>query len=759
VKSLLIWLLRLLYGFRGYNVEAVRTPGPVLLLPNHVSWWDWMLIVVWLEKDWRFVTSNQTAQTTWIHKWLMVNHRTFPVDMNSPYAVKHIAEYLRKGGRLVLFPEGRLSLTGSMMKLFEGTGFLLSKTHAKIITAYIRNAQHLPFSPNPSTKRWFPRLSVHFSPPLALPELLHVRSAEARDRFTEALREQMLRQRFETEMQFGPAALPEAIERAAARHPGKVVLQDISMQQLGYDKLLLGAELLARQWRRLKGPAETRRVGLLLPNVNAFPVTLLSLWKAGKVPAILNYSLGAAGMVKCARLAGLQHVITSRAFVTQTKLDLEPFRQAGIEVVFLEEARARISTVQKLLGAARLSCRSLLPGRLAYSRGPRAEDTALVLFTSGSESEPKGVELTHRNLLANIRQMLLMVDLLETDRFLNALPMFHCFGLSIGLLLPLVQGTFVFLYVSPLHYRIVPAVFYNLDCTVFFGTNTFLAGYGRKGHPYDFRTLRYVFCGGEKLQDATATLWMRKFGARILEGYGATECSPCLTVNPPMRPRYGSAGQFLPDIEHRLEPVQGLDSAHGTNLVEHPAHYPTESESHDGETAAGHPALPSEAPIRLASRAPSPTGRLFVRGPNIMRGYVNPDANSYFQALDGWYDTGDIARVDDEGYVFILGRLKRFAKISGEMVSLTALEEALANAFPHYGAKCLVAVIARPDESKGEKLVAVTNERRLKLEEVRQALRAHGFSNLAVPRELKLLREIPLLGTGKIHHRLLEKMV
>ena len=209
--------------------------------------------------------------------------------------------------------------------------------------------------------------------------------------------------------------------------------------------------------------------------------------------------------------------------------------------------------------------------------------------------------------------------------------------------------------------------------------------------------------------------WMRRFGVRVLEGYGATECSPCISVNLPMRPRPGSAGEFLPGIEHKLQHVEGIEE--------------------DG------------------------AGRLFVRGPNIMRGYLNPEANARFKADAGWYDTGDIAKVDREGFVYILGRLKRFAKISGEMVSLAAVEEAFIGAFPQYGLKFTIAVLARPDESRGEKLVAVTNEPRLALDEVRQVVRSRGLGNLAVPKEIVYVREIPRLGTGKVNLRELEKMV
>jgi acyl-[acyl-carrier-protein]-phospholipid O-acyltransferase/long-chain-fatty-acid--[acyl-carrier-protein] ligase len=336
----------------------------------------------------------------------------------------------------------------------------------------------------------------------------------------------------------------------------------------------------------------------------------------------------------------------------------------------------------------------------------------VILFTSGSEGPPKGVELTHGNLLANTLQMLAVNDFVDCDRVFNALPLFHSFGLM-GLLVPLVRGMFVFLYPSPLHYRVIPSLLYDLDCTIFIGTNTFLNGYARKAHPYDFRSLRLLVTGGEKLQEATANAWARQFGSRILEGYGATECSPIVTINTWLNPRYGSTGRFVPGMEYKFEPVDGV--------------------------AEG--------------------GRLWVRGPNVMRGYLNAEPNAKFQAQGGWYDTGDIARVDEDGFLFILGRLKRFAKVSGEMVSLTAVEEALAGAFPQYGLRFQAAVLTRPDADRGEALIAVSNESKLNLEEIRVAIKAKGLSNLCVPREVKYVREIPKLGTGKINHRELQTIV
>lgn len=719
IKAFLHLLVRLLWRFRGYNLDPLKTPGPVLLLPNHVSWFDWIFVGVFLDNDWRFVTSSATAQISWVHRLIMDNHRTFPVDMNSPYAVKHIAEFLQSGGRLVLFPEGRISQTGSLMKLYDGTGFLVSKVRPKVITAYIRGADRLPFSRNPNRKRLFPRVTVHFSDVLSPPDVTHLSVSLARAKITNWVRSTLVRQHFDVEMEFGPATVPEAIVAAANQFPGRTILQDATLTELTYRRVMAGSSLLKSQWENRLQP-DAPRVGVLLPNVNATPVVLLSLWGAGKVPAVLNYTSGPATLLACSRVAGLKQIITSRVFLTRSRLDVKPLEKAGIELVMLEDVRGAIGSGRKLMEMLRQIVRPGLPVESAATDGP-----AIILFTSGSEGDPKAVELSHRNLLANVQQMISVIDLMDQDRFFNALPLFHSFGLTVGLFLPLIQGVFVFLYLSPLHYRVVPAAFYNLNCTVFFATNTFLMGYARKAHPFDFRSVRYLFAGAEKIQEVTSTMWMRKFGVRILEGYGATECSPCISVNLPMNPRHGSAGTFLPAIDYKLEPVEGI----------------SESEEASGNGKGTH----------------SRSGRLFIRGPNVMRGYLNPEPNGAFQALGGWYDTGDIARVDEDGFVHILGRLKRFAKISGEMVSLTAVEEALSQAFPQYGPKFAVAVVAQRDESKGEKLVAVTNDSRLTIEQVREVTRGKGLGNLAAPRELKLVHDLPRLGSGKIDHRRLQQ--
>jgi acyl-[acyl-carrier-protein]-phospholipid O-acyltransferase/long-chain-fatty-acid--[acyl-carrier-protein] ligase len=699
-------LLRLLFRFRAYDLAVLKTPGPVLLIPNHTSWLDWLFLWVCLDDDWKFVTSSITAQISWLHRKVMINHYTLPVDPHSPYAVKHIAEFLKGGGRLVLFAEGRLSRTGTLMKLFDGTGFLIFKTRANVITAHLRGAASLPYSPNPLAKKCFPRVTVHFSARLTAPALGEITAGRARTRLAAWLRDQMVRQQFDVEMAFGPPNILAAVAETARIHPGQIILEDATRQTLSYRKLMVGAELLAQALRGAVPAGDGGRAGLLLPNVNATPVVILALWSLGKVPAVLNFSSGTPTMLACAELAGLKRVVTSRVFLARAKINADDFVTAGISLIYLEDIGAGIAHWRKFLTLLRHVFH--LPS--ASRHWAAASSTAVIVFTSGSEGVPKGVELTHQNILANIRQMLAVTDLTAGDRLFNCLPLFHSFGLTVGTLLPLVRGLYVFLYPSPLHYRMVPAAFYEHDCTIFLSTNTFLNGYARKAHPYDFRSLRYLFCAAEKLQAATALAWSQKYGVRILEGYGATECAPCISVNTPLEARHGSVGRLLPGMDYELEPVEGVPAG----------------------------------------------GRLFVHGPNVMPGYLNPEANAKFQALGGWYDTGDIVSVDAEGYLHILGRIKRFAKVSGEMVSLTAVEDALAGAFPQYGLRCQVAVITRPDEAKGEVLIAVTNEPKLSLDEIRAAVEAKGLTNLSTPRELKVVPAIPQLGTGKVDHRELQ---
>ncbi|PTY07684.1 AMP-dependent synthetase [Opitutaceae bacterium EW11] len=710
MRKLLRFFLRLLYGFRCEGEACLNEPGPLILAPNHVSWLDWLFLGVVLGRDWKFVTSRTTANTSWILRRVMINDRTFPVDPASAYAVREMADFLQQGGKLVLFPEGRISRTGGMMKVYDGIAFLLHRSGARVITAYLRGANRLPWVVHPGWTQLFPRVSVHFDAPKKAPDFPGLAATVWRQRATAWLRDQMIEQQFRVDSAEGAASVPAAFGELAARVPSRLGLEDAAGVRLTCRELCTAAEVLAGAWKRRLGGMGGEHVGVLLPNVAATPVTLFSLWSAAKVPAILNFSSGVATMRACAQLAGVRDLVTSRRFLEMTKLDLSPLVADGVRVHLLEDVRGSLSLAGKLGPWLR---NRLRPGALQRQARVQPSDTAVILFTSGSEGVPKGVELTHANLLANVRQIAAAMDITDQERFFSALPLFHSLGLVGGLLFPLLRGCYTFLYPSPLHYRIVPTLVYEHDCTVMLATNTFLNGYARKANAYDFCTLRFLVAGAEKVQSTTFDTWARRFGVRVLEGYGATECSPVVSVNSRVAPKLGTAGKLLPGMEWRLEAVEGVA---------------------DG-------------------------GRLWVRGPNVMKGYLNPDAQVKFARGGGWYDTGDIAQVDDEGYVTLRGRLKRFAKISGEMVSLTAVEDALAGAFPVFGQRLQIAIIAVPDADKGEKLVAVTNDSRVALAEIRAVLREKGYSNLSAPREVRVVNAIPKLGTGKVDHRKLQEQL
>ncbi|MFB3091331.1 MAG: AMP-binding protein, partial [Gammaproteobacteria bacterium] len=371
----------------------------------------------------------------------------------------------------------------------------------------------------------------------------------------------------------------------------------------------------------------------------------------------------------------------------------------------------RISVIDKLAGLIR----SFYP--VAHyrriSKGISPDSPAVILFTSGSEGSPKGVVLSHSNTLSNYAQVSCHINFTPQDIIFSCLPLFHTFGLNAGFLMPLFGGSKVFLYPTPLHYRTIPELIYELEATILFGSNTFFRAYARHAHPYDFHTLRYAVAGAEKLRDETQQTWMEKFGIRIYQGYGVTETSPVISVNTPMENKPGAVGRPVSNMTYYLEPVEGIEVG----------------------------------------------GRLFVKGPNVMLGYLIADTDGEIQAPasnrgPGWYDTGDIARVDDDGYFYILGRAKRFAKIGGEMVSLTLVEELATQTWPGFNH----AAVSLPDDRKGEKIILITDNKDALRKHFQVQIKKDKHGELYLPRKVLLAEELPVLGTGKTDYLTLTQM-
>ncbi len=454
-------------------------------------------------------------------------------------------------------------------------------------------------------------------------------------------------------------------------------------------------------------------VGIILPNMVSTVVTFFAMQAYQRVPAILNFTSGIKNVLLACQVAKIRVVYTSRRFVDTAKLGelIEAVKGAGITVVFLEDLRERISWYDKLEGSVMASFPSAFYRRINRKKERVASaNPAVVLFTSGSEGTPKGVVLSHQNLQANRFQISACVDFSTQDKVFNALPLFHSFGLTGGMLLPVLSGVRVFLYPSPLHYRVVPQLVYNLNATFLFGTDTFLSGYAKCAHPYDFYSLRYVFSGAEKLRPETLSVWAYKFGVRVFDGYGATETSPVIAMNTPMQNRPGTVGRILPGIKYELKSVPGIDVG----------------------------------------------GVLTVQGPNVMKGYLlNSQPGTIVPPQDGWYETGDIVSIDTEGFVTIQGRVKRFAKIAGEMVSLGMVEQYISDLWPGMQH----AVVAIPDARKGEQLVLVTTCKHANREDLIKHVRAAQIAEITIPKKIIVVAKMPVLGSGKTDYVQVKEIV
>ncbi len=697
LKALVRATLRLLYRVDVHGVDNMPRVGErAVVVVNHVSFLDGLLLAAFLPGRPTFAIHSRIARAWWVRPFLSL-FDAFPVDPTNPMAAKAMVKAVREGRTLVIFPEGRITVTGALMKVFDGPGMVADKADAPIVPVRIDGAQFTPFSrlKGKVRLRTLPKIDLTVLPP----RRFDVTGDTARQRRAAAgakLYDVMSGMIFDTSD--ANRTLYRALVDAAGVHGfGAPIVEDVKREPLTYGRLLAGSIALARPLAALSRPGEA--VGLLLPNVNAVVAAFFALQRTGRVPAMLNYTAGLANLRAACTAAEVRTIVTARAFVEQAKLGevVAGLEAAGVRVVWLEDVGAGIGGLAKL-GA-------LLASRWAGRSGRRVSPDApsVILFTSGSEGLPKGVVLTHRNLLSNCLQLSARIDFNASDVVLNALPVFHSFGLTGGTLLPILSGVRTLLYPSPLHYRIVPALAYDANATILFGTDTFLSGYARMAHGYDFYSLRYIFAGAERVRDETRKTYAEKFGLRIMEGYGATEAGPVIAVNTPMHFQAGSVGRLLPAIEATVEPVPGIGEG----------------------------------------------GRLSIRGPNVMVGYLKSDAPGVLQPSEGgWHDTGDIVTIDAAGFVVIRGRAKRFAKIGGEMVSLPAVEGYAAKVWP--GAEH--AVVTRPDTRKGEQLVLFTTAPDATAAVLQAWARANGVAELAVPRDIRVVDALPVLGTGKLDY-------
>ncbi|GAA4109983.1 AMP-binding protein [Aminobacter aganoensis] len=690
-QGLLYLPLKLLWRVHDKAMRQARdAEAPVIYVVSHQSRLEPALMLSLLPEQTLHILDDASARAVWLEPWRELG-RTIAFNAEHVFVSRRLVRVLRGKGRLAVYLPDTVEPDVKSFRLFRAVARIAMQADARIVPIFVGGARHLPFSLTPAERAprgWFPRLRIAALAPMTMAELLQ-RAGYSQTTTANALFDRFAEARLAgTDLDRGLFyAVRDAADRYGASRP---IVEDVVGGALSYRKLLTGTRVLGRRLEAQTSHGEA--VGVLLPNANGVVLTLLGLVSAGRVAAMINYTAGASNVASAVKTAAIKTIVSSRAFIQKADLAdiVVAAEQAGARMVWLEELRDSITAIEKAVAAVQWR-RPLQPQDPARP--------AVILFTSGSEGMPKAVVLSHRNLVANAMQAEARIGISPADKLFNVLPVFHSFGLTGGTILPLVTGVRLFLYPSPLHYKLIPDVARKIRPTIMFGTDTFLAAYARTAEDGDFSSLRFVVAGAEPVRAETRRVWRDRFGAEIIEGFGLTEAAPVVAVNTATHGRDGTVGRLLPGMRMRLEEVEGVSEG----------------------------------------------GRLWLNGPNLMMGYMTADRPGELQPLEGWHDSGDIVSVDREGFVTIRGRAKRFAKIAGEMVSLGAVEMLVQALWPEERH----AAVAVPDKRKGERIVLVTTAGNADPETLRLYGKQAGAADLMVPHDIIKVREIPVLGSGK----------
>jgi len=711
------WLLtHTFYKVRVFGRENLPEEGPALLAPNHVSWLDGLLLVAVSPRPVRLIVSRSYIEN-WYFRGLARLMGVIPI-LESPKALRSAIDTARdalNNGEIVcIFPEGRISPSGQLQTFKPGVLEILKGSTAEVIPVYLdelwgsifsfRGGKLFGKSPELSPRR----VSIWFGEPLHEPgSAYEIRNA------VQALGALAVTRRKQRAM-----VLPRLMIRKCRKAMFRWKIADSTGQSVTGAQILMRALIVRRLLlREVFAPkvADEKYIGILLPPSNGGVIVNAAVTLCGRVACNLNYTVSGEIMNKCIAKAGIKHVLTTQKVLDKLGMNLDA------KVILLDELRERVTKADKATSAAMAYAMpaALLERTLGLHR-MSGDDELTVIFTSGSTGEPKGVVLTHHNVGSNVEAILQAVHLRRDDTVLGIVPFFHSLGFTVTLWTILGLDVRCVYHFSPLEAQQIGKLAKRWDATILLATPTFLRNYIRRCDPEDFAHLEVTVAGAEKMPLPLFEAFEERFGIRPVEGYGTTELSPLVSVNiPPSR----SQSKEIDAKEGTVgRPVAGV----AAKIV-------------DPETFED---LPIETP-----------GMLLVKGPNVMKGYLHEPEKTAAVIRDGWYVTGDIARIDRHGFIEITGRLSRFSKIGGEMVPHQNIEDAIQQFVQGANPEELLAVVASvPDEKKGERLVVLHTKIGKTPTEVCEHLKQLGLPNLWIPGTDSFLEveEIPVLGTGKL---------
>lgn len=688
-----------------------KLPAKAVYVSNHVSFLDPLLLFAFLPGNPIFALNGHLYRNKWI-RLFMRTADIMPFNPIEPSDLKELIAKVDSGRCCVIFAEGRITENGGLMKIYEAPGLVADKSGAPIVPVWINGPQYGYFSKTKGKLPHRPLPKIHIT--VRKPVKFKLKDALRRQRDHISNEVYMIMRDMSFDASYDDnISLFAQLMKTAKVHSKKGLLrrpmfvEDINRVPNSYKDIIIKSFVLGKFFKKKTYPGE--HVALLLPNAIATLCTFFGLSAYDRIPVMLNFSVGAKNMVSMCNTATCRLVITSHLFIRNAKMEpvIDELKAAGIEIFYLEDLRKYITLSDKIGAFIRYKIK-----RVPHPEGGNKK--AVILFTSGSEGAPKAVVLSHANIISNIKQMSSIETINVTDTLFNALPMFHSFGLTVGTLFPLFEGAKLFLYPSPLHYRIIAELIYEIGASIMMATDTFFRGYAKIAHPMDFHNVRFMYGGAEAIKPDTRNMFVERFGLRVMEAYGSTECSPVVTANNRIFNRFGSIGKLLPKIQYKIEPVPGIEKG----------------------------------------------GELCVKGPNVMMGYIMPDNPGVLVPLkDGWYHTGDVVDIDEIGFVYIKDRIKRFAKIGGEMVSLNAVHEMVVKACESMGTDFAYGVVAVPHESKGEQIVLVTNNKKVTQDLLHTYIRNNGMSELYLPRLILYHDTLPMFATGKADNVTLKREV